>query len=87
VKPVRFAVESVAVFGGRRVIFARRLDPGDFNLAEGLWLSGYRVLTFDIPRAVAADGAGRLDVFAFTLRIGDGTEIAPGQLVFVETRN
>jgi hypothetical protein len=61
--PIRFAVEWTSP--RLRVVAARRLDDGDFFLTPRLRLDPYPVHSFQIPRALDADGNPRRDLFAF----------------------
>jgi hypothetical protein len=81
VKSLRFAVEWVGKVGGRPVVFARQLDPGNFRLRDRLSLAGHRVSGFDTPRALASDGSPRLDLFGFWLSSDPEPDIHAGTTV------
>ena len=82
-QPLRFVVEHTILLRGSRYVFARRVDAGDFRLRDGLRLAGYEVHAFDMPRALAADGSARLDLFAFGLAPEDGETLRPGEMVLL----
>jgi hypothetical protein len=80
-KPLRFQVEGIGEVRGQRLVFARQIDLGNFRQHSDLRRAGVQVLAFDMPRALGADGAPRLDLFGFTLRPGDSDRLREGALV------
>lgn len=80
-KPLRFVVEWVGNVRAHRVVLARQIDHGPFHQHDGLKLGGRRVLSFDIPRAIAPNWLPRLDLVAFTLGAEEGEEMREGASV------
>jgi hypothetical protein len=77
-KPIGFVVESVRHVKGRPLVLARQVDAGDFRQSDGLRLGGYKVVGFDMPRALAADGSPRRDLFGFWLDSDPAGGLAEG---------
>ena len=82
-----FAVESIVTLRGRVYVLARSLGSASFVLHTGASLGGCLIEPWtDIPRSLGADGAQRLDLFAFVLcHPADGPQFSPGQQVVLET--
>lgn len=84
---MRFVIEYISSDRKRAVIFARRVEPGDFTLSAQARLGEVAVHPIvSQPRQLRPDGTPDLDVFAFTprdrsrlkaLSIGDEVTLHP----------
>jgi len=64
----KFEVEDVIEMSGTgNVVFARKLEDGDFVVRNGLKLGGYEISAGDMPRNVNQEGSQRLDLWGFWL--------------------
>lgn len=64
-----FEVEWTGEIGGCAYVIARLLDPADFRVGPSSTLGEVRVEEWpDAPRALDADGAPRVDLYALRLR-------------------
>lgn len=65
---LKFEVESVTeILNHGVVVFARKLEKGDFPLADNIFLNECEVKSCDIPRKIDVNGDPRLDLWGFIL--------------------
>lgn len=77
---IPFQIEVVLAAQG--FVIARRLAPQLFELTGASRLKGCPIAPMELPRAKAADGAARDDLFAFRLKArADGARFKPGDVV------
>jgi hypothetical protein len=80
----RFEVEAEVTMAGRpgvALIITRRLSDAEFEIRTTSNLGGRRVLHFDVPRALDADGNQRTDVMGFVVEVDGGESFTVGEVV------
>ncbi len=75
----KFKVINVATLSDRKVVVVEQLGGNDFIIEPGMYLGNVKVLGFDIPRIIDANGKQKPNVHVFWVE--DFGDMAVGDVI------